>query len=72
MDIGARAEIYRALRRLSANNVIVIVYSSDIVELRELADRVITMFHGRPGQPQPYSRCHGLPILTEILHGAKA
>jgi ABC-type sugar transport system ATPase subunit len=72
VDIGARAEIYRALRKLSANNVIVIVYSSDIVELRELADRVITMFRGRPVSSNRTSAVTDSQILTEILHGAKA
>ena len=72
VDIGARAEIYRALRQLSANNVIVIVYSSDIVELRELADRVITMFRGRPVSSNRTTDVTDSQILTEILHGAKA
>jgi ribose transport system ATP-binding protein len=70
VDIGARAEIYRALRQLSANNVIVIVYSSDIVELRELADRVITMFRGRPVSSNRTTDVMDSQILAEILHGA--
>lgn len=72
VDVGARAEIYRALRQLSANNVIVIVYSSDIVELRELADRVITMFRGSPVSSNRTTDVTDSQILTEILHGAKA
>ncbi len=72
VDIGARAEIYRALRQLSANNVIVIVYSSDIVELRELADRVITMFRGRPVSSNRTTDITDSQILTEILHGAES
>lgn len=72
VDIGARSEIYRALRKLASANVAVVVYSSDIVELRELADRVITMFRGRVVNNQPIAQVQDSQILAEILHGAAA
>ncbi|MGF9663189.1 sugar ABC transporter ATP-binding protein [Arthrobacter crystallopoietes] len=72
VDIGARSEIYRALRKLASANVAVVVYSSDIVELRELADRVITMFRGRVVNNQSIAQVQDNQILAEILHGAAA
>jgi ribose transport system ATP-binding protein len=72
VDIGARAEIYRAIRALAASNVVVIVYSSDIVEVRELADTVITMFRGRRVAQHRVDDVTDSRILTDILHGAQS
>ena len=46
VDVGARAEIYRILREVSASGVPVIVASSDAKELEGLCDRVIVMSRG--------------------------
>lgn len=46
VDVGARAEIYRLLREVSAGGVPVIVASSDAKELEGLCDRVIVMSRG--------------------------
>ncbi len=72
VDIGARAEIYKAIRSLAHQNVAVIVYSSDIVELRELGDRVITMFRGRIVGDRPTKSVDDSQLLAEILHGEAA
>lgn len=72
VDIGARAEIYKAIRDLARKNVVVIVYSSDIVELRELGDRVITMFRGQVVNDRPITSVDDAQLLTEILHGVTA
>ena len=47
VDVGARAEIYRLLRRLAAKGVALIVVSSDLPEVLTLADRVVVMADGR-------------------------
>ncbi|OZF01289.1 sugar ABC transporter ATP-binding protein [Rhodococcus sp. 14-2686-1-2] len=70
VDVGARAEIYKVIRSLAHQNVAVIVYSSDIVELRELGDRVITMFRGSIVADRPTSTVDDAALLSEILHGA--
>ncbi|WP_032391921.1 MULTISPECIES: sugar ABC transporter ATP-binding protein [Nocardiaceae] len=70
VDVGARAEIYKVIRALAHQNVAVIVYSSDIVELRELGDRVITMFRGGIVADRPTSTVDDAQLLSEILHGA--
>ena len=47
VDVGARAEIYRILREVSAGGVPVVVASSDAKELEGLCDRVIVMSRGQ-------------------------
>ncbi|MBK1787177.1 sugar ABC transporter ATP-binding protein [Prauserella cavernicola] len=72
VDIGARAEIYAALRDLAATGVVVVVYSSDIVEIRELADRVLTLFRGCQVGDHRVDDTDDARILADILHGAAA
>lgn len=47
VDVGARSEIYRILREVSAKGIPVIVNSSDAAELEGLCDKVIVMSRGR-------------------------
>ncbi|MDR0707613.1 MAG: sugar ABC transporter ATP-binding protein [Treponema sp.] len=47
IDAGARGDIYEIINELKARNVAVLLISSDIEEIVELSDRVITMFQGR-------------------------
>jgi ABC-type sugar transport system ATPase subunit len=72
VDIGARSEIYRSIRRLLDDDVIVIVYSSDIVEIRELADRVITMYRGDVVEHHWVDDIDDASLITEILNGRAA
>lgn len=46
VDVGAREEIYDAIRELAANNVGVILISSEAEELVMLSDRVVVLRHG--------------------------
>jgi ribose transport system ATP-binding protein/rhamnose transport system ATP-binding protein len=47
VDVGARAEIYRILRGLSAKGVALLIVSSDLPEVLTLADRIVVMADGR-------------------------
>jgi ribose transport system ATP-binding protein len=47
VDVGARAEIYRQLRKLSNEGVAVVFASSDVQEVIGFADRIATFYHGR-------------------------
>lgn len=49
VDIGAKAEIYAEMRRLAAQGTGIIIASSDLGEVAELAHRVIPFAGGRPG-----------------------
>jgi ribose transport system ATP-binding protein len=46
VDVGARLDIYRALRELSAEGVAVLISTSDYEEAVQVADRVYVMFEG--------------------------
>ncbi|WP_131742832.1 ATP-binding cassette domain-containing protein, partial [Actinomadura roseirufa] len=47
VDIGARAAIGRVVRRLRAEGVAVLLATSDLDELMDLADRVVVLDRGR-------------------------
>lgn len=47
VDIGAKAEIYRALHQLAARGALVILFSTDLLELQSLSDRILVMARGK-------------------------
>jgi ABC-type sugar transport system ATPase subunit len=47
IDVEAKQEIYRLLRKFADEGLSVILYSSDLIEIVGLCDRVITMYEGR-------------------------
>ncbi len=47
IDIGAKAEIYRTMRKLAADGIGIIFVTSDLEEVTALADRIIVMADGR-------------------------
>lgn len=47
VDVGAKAEIYRILRKLAAEGLSILFTSSEIEETRTLADRVLVLCQGR-------------------------
>jgi ribose transport system ATP-binding protein len=66
VDVGARAEIYRILREVSAGGVPVVVSSSDTLELEGLCDRVVVMSRG-----QAVATLEGEAVTEErIVHAA--
>jgi ribose transport system ATP-binding protein len=69
VDIGARGEIYQSLHFLVADGVPILVYTSDIVEIRDLADDVITMYRGRVVGHHVVSEVDDSALITEILRG---
>lgn len=46
IDVGAKAEIYNILKRISSEGHSVIVASSELSELLQVCERIIVMFHG--------------------------
>ena len=46
VDVGARAEIYQILRTLADNGTAIIIATTDIQEITNLSDRVISFYHG--------------------------
>ena len=47
IDAAARSDVYSIIRQLKEEGVAVLMVSSDIEEVVELADRAITIFQGR-------------------------
>ena len=47
VDVAAKAEIYRLLGELAGNGAAILILSSDLLELRGLADRILVMARGR-------------------------
>jgi ABC-type sugar transport system ATPase subunit len=47
VDVGAKAEIHAAIRRLAALDTAILLASSDLPELLELADQIMAMRQGR-------------------------
>jgi ABC-type sugar transport system ATPase subunit len=66
IDVGARAEIYQIIDRLTADGVAILLISSDIQELVLLSDRVVVMRNGRL-----VAECSG-DDLTEVNIGSAA
>ncbi|GAB2756758.1 sugar ABC transporter ATP-binding protein [Sinomonas soli] len=50
IDVGAKAEIYKLIRKLSADGVSIILISDDLPELIGLSDRIAVMRDGRLAQ----------------------
>ncbi len=46
IDVGAKAEIYRLMRRLAEQGTVILIISSDMEELLHLSDRVAVMHEG--------------------------
>lgn len=53
VDVGAKQEIYGHIRRLAESGVGVIVASSDLLEVEQIAHRVVPFAGGKPGPDIP-------------------
>ncbi|WP_252869809.1 hypothetical protein [Brucella pituitosa] len=71
VDIGAKREIHAQMRRLAEKGVAILVTSSDLLEIADVADRVIPFVNGGPG-PQiergTFSKRNLLPQWQELPH----
>ncbi|HMJ86641.1 MAG TPA: ATP-binding cassette domain-containing protein, partial [Vicinamibacterales bacterium] len=47
IDVGAKAEIYRLLRRLTHDGMSILMISSDMEEILQISDRVAVVHEGR-------------------------
>jgi ribose transport system ATP-binding protein len=47
VDIGAKTEIYRIIGELASQGAVILVLSSDLLELLGLTDRILVFFHGK-------------------------
>ncbi len=72
VDVGARAEIYRLVRRFCDRGWCVVIASSDLEEVLGMGDRVVTLYRGR--QVGSYDRGAATMhrVLSDITHNRPA
>lgn len=47
VDVGVKSDIYQQLRKLAADNVAILMISSDLPEILGVSDRIIVMQNGK-------------------------
>ena len=47
IDVGAKAEVFRTMRRLAAEGLGILFVTSDLEEVMSLSDRILVMSNGR-------------------------
>jgi ribose transport system ATP-binding protein len=70
VDVGARAELYRVIRRLADNGLGVLMVSSEVPEVLGLADRVLIMREGRVLREAPADDLDEETVLDLVMAGS--
>ena len=70
MDVGARAELYRVIRRLADDGLGVLMVSSEVPEVLGLADRVLVMREGRVLHEAPADDLDEETVLDLVMAGS--
>jgi ribose transport system ATP-binding protein len=70
VDVGARAELYRVIRRLASQGVGVLLVSSEVPEVLGLADRVLVMREGRVVREAPSHELDEDTVLDLVMAGS--
>lgn len=47
IDVGTKSEFYKLIRDLASEGIAVVMYSSDLIELCGMSDKVIVMYEGK-------------------------
>jgi ribose transport system ATP-binding protein len=72
VDVGARSEIYRLIRKLADSGVGVLLVSSEIPEVLGLSDTVLVVREGRIVHSGPADAIDESRVLDLVLEGAVA
>ncbi|TQL67576.1 monosaccharide ABC transporter ATP-binding protein (CUT2 family) [Nocardioides albertanoniae] len=72
VDVGARSEIYKLIRRLADDGVAVVVVSSEVEEVLGLADRVLVVREGRVVHEGPATEIDESGVLDLVMEGEVA
>ncbi|OEV10420.1 sugar ABC transporter ATP-binding protein [Streptomyces nanshensis] len=70
VDVGARAELYRVVRRLADSGVAVLLVSSEVPEVLGLADRVLVLREGRVVHTAPARELDEHRVLDLVMEGS--
>jgi ABC-type sugar transport system ATPase subunit len=68
VDVGGRAEIHDLIRRAAAAGNTIIFVSTELDELLDLADVVVTMYKGRVVATRPRAEAIASVLLREMTH----
>ena len=66
IDVHAKADIYRIIEGMAERGVGVLILSYEVEEVTKLADRVITMYHGREIGSYTYPDLDKTRILSDV------
>lgn len=69
VDVGGRQEIHELIRGAADAGIAVIFSSTELDEVLELSDTVVTMFGGRIVDVHPCSSVTPAQVLTDMTHG---
>ncbi len=69
VDIGARADIYDRLRARADKGLAIVFYSTDLEEILDFADRIVTVFKGQVVRSLAREQASQEGILQDILNG---
>ena len=67
VDVGAKAAIYRLIRRLREDGIIVVVCSSDIADLVAVCTRVLVLHRGRVAHELSHPGITEANVLEAVL-----
>jgi len=70
VDVGARADLYRVIRRLADEGMGVLMVSSEVPEVLGLADRVLVMREGRVLREAPAEQLDEKTVLDLVMAGS--
>ncbi len=68
VDVGGRAEIHRLIRLAADAGATVIFASSELDEILELSDIIVTLFAGKIVSQRPRDRATASQVLSEMTH----
>jgi ABC-type sugar transport system ATPase subunit len=68
VDVGGRAEIHRLVRYAAETGGTVLFASSELDEILELSDLVVTLFAGRVVSHRPRKEVRAAEVLSEMTH----
>ncbi len=71
VDVGGRSDIHNLIRGAADQGNVVVFSSTELDEVLDLADVVITMFAGRIVSVRPRSEATASNVLTDMTHGAE-
>ncbi|GAA1904363.1 sugar ABC transporter ATP-binding protein [Nocardioides lentus] len=70
VDVGGRADIHALVRRAADAGAAVVFASTELDEVLELSDTVVTMFGGRVVARHPRAGLSAARVLADTTHGA--